>query len=429
MVDENSKFNDIVNRPKYEGDVNFGCVLFDMQDGDNGEQVPRPGAGWASISGHIAFRIKDTDDLSSEVIWITNIDQKEFWKLGLARQTKLKSASYLSTNLLQIMNETGFTVPKMQISKVCENLSSIFNKVMKVASEFYYLNSYLQKDLAQEIRNNIEMPDSLINGYVDEALLRAYQDVVVCKPDFVVEDGDMIVSLKRPRYFHAKQVLETQYPSVDGNWQFMDIQQLTYEAKINSDGDVAAYLISLNKPLIACVELVSYKQVDGIGVNLDELLRFGQTLSVGGRKRDRDWITQPELLYLNHFANLKFGAAYVVDSVIDKSFTTKLPYLGELSNFSYSLGLLAESVWMGLSAREISYETNSKSLVSPRACWIKASDRYWCFESALKIASAGFDVISYGMGAVSLSVSPSELQRLKQIAPLVGLVLPQKLLI
>lgn len=400
----------------------FGCVMFDLQEDASGRRIPMPGEGWASIEGAKAVRIKSSGDLSNDVKWLTNLSQDLFWKSGLVKQSKLKASGYLRTDIGQIMKELGLLPPKMPIVNICEALSEIFTKVMKMAIEFYGLTSFNQPTLALELKEQIVPTDKSISIHVDEALLRSYQDLVMCEKPLSKEKF-LYVSLKKPRYYHAKSILETSIPSANGDWTFYAEEDLPQGTEEKLD-----FLMRLEKPFIAKITIHSFIDPDNLNVDLSKILNLGEAIGEGGKPKDRNWVCQPEILYLSKFAHLDISAAFVADGYQTINQKSQLPYLGELSDFSYTLGLLSENVWIGLSARSVNPQTRSKSMVSPRACWLKAADRFMTLTSVMMLSSAGFTVASYGYGGVTVMVEESKLAQLIEIAPHAGLCVPMNIL-
>lgn len=402
----------------FDDNRKFGCVMFDLQEQANGKMAPMPGSGWASIEGGAAYRIKNTGDLSHEVKWITNLEKEIFWKLGIAKQERFKHSGYMRTDIGQIMKELGLTPPKVAITLVCQNISSIFTKVMKLAKEFYGVNSFTKKDLQSEIKETLFAMDTSISTPVDEALSRAYQDLVICELP-VLKERMNFVTLKRPRYFHAKSILDVSIPTWDGDWDFLGMSDLP-----TNTADKLKFLMEQEKPFIAKVAIHSFSHPENINVDLSKLLNLGEAIGEGGKAKQRNWVCQPELLYLSKFANLDIEAAFVANGYQELEKKIQLPYLGELSDFSYSLGLLSECVWTGLASRSINQKTNHKTVVSPRACWLKAADRFMTLTSAMMLSSAGFIVNSYGYGGVNVVVEDAKLSHLIEIAPHAGLSVP-----
>ena len=399
----------------------FGCVMFDIQEVDN-KSIPVPGSGWASIDGKSAFRIKSIADLSKKIRWLTNLSQEVFWKTGVVKHNHLKASNYLRSDVSQIAKELGLIVPLTPIANICEVISELFSKVMKMSEEFYNIKDFNAKTLSQELKANLIVPDKNISVPVDEALSRAYQDLVIC--DHVLPKNEQLfISLKRPRYFHAKSILETTVPIIDEDWSFISAEELPIHIDKKLD-----YLMNLNKPFVAKIKINSFENTDNLYVDLTKLLNLGEALGDGGRTKERNWVCQPELLYLSKFSNLDIEAVFVAKGYQEIENNINLPYLGELSDFSLSLGILSECLWNGLASRSTNPQTRGNTLVSPRACWLKACDRFMTFTSAMMLSSAGFIVTSYGYGAVNIALDYDKLDHLIDIAPHAGLSIPLNLL-
>lgn len=416
-----NKFKELFNDTKQ---IKFGCVMFDLQEGVDNKLTPMPGSGWASIEGGNAYRINNVGDLSNEIQWITNLSQEIFWKTGVARQNKLKYSGYLRTDISQIIKELGLTQPRIPIVEICKTISEIYNKVMRLAIEFYEITGFTQKDLATEIRNKLYPNDLNISTHVDEALSRAYQDLVVCEHPISKEKVNFI-TLKRPRYYHAKSILESSIPLWNGDWTFIGQEEMPVNIT-----DKIEFLMKKEKPFVVKVAIHSFGFPNGNKMNIDlnRLLNLGEAIGEGGKPKPRNWVCQAELLYLSRFADLDIEAAFIAEGYQELNSKTNLPYLGELSDFSYSLGLLSECVWIGLASRSVNPQTKSKSLVSPRACWLKAADRFMTLTSAMMLSSAGFVINSYGYGGVSIMVEDSKLSKLIEIAPHAGLTVPMNII-
>jgi hypothetical protein len=398
--------------------IRFGCVMFDLQEAPGGKMIPVMGSGWASIDGKTSFRIRSSGELSNNVKWLTNLSQDVFWKSGAVKQTKLKHSGYLRTDITQIMKELGLNPPKMPVAQICETLSELFARVMKLAIEFYGIDSFNQKDLHAEIKEKLIKSDQSISVYVDEALSRAYQDLVICEQPLGLERY-IHVTLKRPRYFHAKSIFDTAIPLWNQDWTFYSQNELpkTTEEKIK-------FLMDQEKPFIAKISINAFHQPENLNIDLSKLLNLGEAIGEGGKTKERNWVCQPELLYLSKFTDLNIDAAFIADGYQIIDVDKFLPYLGDLSDFSYSLGLLAECAWIGLASRSVNQKTKSKSLVSPRACWLKSADRFMTLTSAMMMSSAGFIVNSYGYGGVSIMVDEKDLAKLIEMAPHAGLSVP-----
>ena len=414
-MEKNTQFKDLFDDSQ---NIKFGCIIFDLQEISDNKSIPMPGSGWASIEGKSAFRIKTISELSNQVKWLTNLSQDVLWKTGAVKQTKLKHSGYLRTDVSQISKELGLVIPVTPVTKIAETLSELFNKIMRMAIEFYGLSNFTQKDLQSELKLALMPDDKNISTHLDEALSRAYQDLVICDHE-LQKEKQIFITLKRPRYFHAKSILDTSIPIIGADWSFYGNDDLpaTTDKKLE-------FLMGLDKPFITKISIDNFENTDNLYVDLGKLLNLGEALGDGGKTKERNWVCQPELLYLSRFANLNIEAAFVAQGYQEIENNIILPYLGELSDFSLSLGILSECIWTGVASRSVNPQTRGKTLVSPRACWLKAADRFMTFTSAMMLSSAGFIVTSYGYGAVNIAIEEDKIPQLIEIAPHAGLCIP-----
>ncbi len=396
--------------------LKVGCVLFDYQENEDGKNMPVFGTGWASISGGPAFRIRGVNDLSNDVKWITNLHQEYHWKSGAVKYSKLKHSGYFRTDVSMMMKELGMSIQRLTTAKVCENLSGIFIRIIQVASEFFDIESLNESDFPSEIKNVIIDKDDNINNYVDEALLRSYQDIVNCTKE--LPKGKKIITLRIPRFLHSQNILNSAVPLLSEKWEFYD------EENLPEDFDERkSFLLTIKKPFVAKISLEPFQ--DGRFSNLLNLLNLGEATGERGRRVVRNWVSQNEFLFLRKFADIKVSAVFVSENGYKKLQLKKgLPNLGPLSSMSYSLGILSECFWISLASRSTNPMTKTKTLVTPRACWLRSSDRFYTFTAAFKLRNAGFDIISYGVGAVTVAVDEKNIKKLVDLASRAGLVPP-----
>lgn len=407
-LDLNSLFNDAAQS-------GFGCVLFDMQDDGSERMTPQPGKGWASANGKEAVRIHSPDDLASDIRWLTNLDRHTFYRSGAVRMKKLRESSYLKTDLGQIMRETGLAPQKLTSAKACEGLSEVFARLMKIAQAHYEIPSIREDEFFAELRPLLLPADAPVSLEVDEALSRAFLETVIC-PSAKVEGGRRVL-LKRPRLEHARQILDTAIP--DGEWEFVGVDAMPEEsARLE-------WLSGLKRPALMKVAIKGF--VERCPAWAPALLQLGEASAGGARKKERSWMTLQEARYFSRYAKLDIQAVFLAEGWRDVGARKELCEMGELSDLSISLGLIAEAHWLALASPSRHPVTKQKTLVSPRACWLRATDRFLCFAAALPLASAGFSVSSYGAGEVVVTARADRMRDLAQIAPACGLTAPAAL--
>lgn len=390
----------------------YGCVLFDLVDQGDGKMAPEPGPGWASVNGLPATRIASVNDLDSDVKWLTNLDRAMFWKSGFVRMRKLRESSYFKTDLGQIMRELGLMPKKITSAKACELTSEIFARTMRWGVRHYGIKELGEQEWIDEVRGAIAEQDVPLGMEIDEALSRAFIDFVPC----VVrkEEGQRLITLRRPRVSHAKNVLGTAIPG--GGWKFLG------EADMPAQEERAAWLWKKQKPCLVKIAIRGFQE--GCPSHVPGLLQLGEAIGQGGRRKERNWMTLQEARYFGRYAKVEIQAAFEAERWELFEGDSQPLDQGELSDLSISLGLLGEAHWMAVAGRSRHPVTRSKSMVSPRACWLRASDRFYCFAASLPIAAAGFQVLSYGGGAVSVLATPARLGELWELASECGLMGP-----
>ena len=409
MAAKEFDFNALFEEPAHGG---FGCVLFDLVESAEGRMSPAPGKGWASVGGQKAQRIGSIDELSPDVRWLTNLDRSTFWKSGCVRLKKLRESSYLKTDLGQIMREVGIVPKRLTTAGSCEQSSEIFARTMSWAMVHYDISELVEQEWIDEVRPRLFPSDSSVSMEVDEALRRCYVDYVVCSTPRL--EGSRLVTLRRPRLLHANSILATAIPQ--GEWEFIPGDAMPDEhARLD-------WLWQMQRPVLVKVFIKGFGEK--CPAHVPALLQMGEALGEGGRKKERNWLTLQEVRYFSRYARLEIQAAFAAEGWTSFNGAKRILELGDLSPFSISLGLLAESHWMSLSGRSRNPLTRSKNMVSPRAAWFRATDRFLCFCSALPLAASGFSIVSYGGGCVSVAARPESMMELAEVAAACGLSSP-----
>lgn len=404
--------------------ITFGAVMFDLHD-VNGQEKPLPGSGWCSIEGQESTRIQNIEELDKEVIWLSNLSKSVLWSTGTVKYNNIKASSYLSTKVGDLMKELNIrpSAVGVSISVATEIIAQIFFKVMLHAKNFYEIDDFKGKDLAEILCNKIVPKDRNISDNVDEAMSRSYLDIYKDNNYKYNYDKYIYAKLRKPRLSHLTSIFDTAMPRWDEDWELYGEKELPIqEQRIK-------YLFELDKPFVAKVEILSYKE--NAKVNYENIIGLGENAGDNGKIRIRNWVSNSELLFLSKVANLKITHAFVAGGYQKVSDLCELPYSGSLSDFSISLGLLSESLFNGLSQKSYNPKYKNKALVSPRAVWLRSADRYECFKSVLLLSSWDFKVVTYGSGAIELEIPKdnlSQLDKLIELAPHAGLIVPLNVL-
>ena len=378
----------------------FGAVVFDDDK--------RPAAGWASVKGKEAFRVRGTGDLASDIIWWTNLDGQVFFAFGGLSAARMKRSEYLKPNMTQLHAELGLEIVRMPASRIAEITAEVFDRVMRLAQEHYGLDRPGDRTLAEDLFAKIVREDKPITPEIDEALAQAYQAWVSCET--AAPTGSKYTTFRRPRIAHSLDVLMT--PTPGEQWEFVDAARLPPESRRID------WLLAQNRPALV---KASVKRVEH---DVAPVIAFG-----GGQQKERSWMSHPELLYMSKFAKLKVEAAFLGAGYVPQKVYSP-PYTGApVGVLSISVGIVMENYCVALSiARSYRRFKNERMTIhSPRAVWFAASDRFHSLIPALMMHGSGFTVRGYGRGSVMLALQRGALRDARACAAAAGLLAPLNL--
>lgn len=374
----------------------YGSVIFDDE--------ARPLAGWASVRGKTAYRIRGTGDLASDILWWTNLPASTFMTTGGLPSTRFKRNDYLRPNMGQLQAELGLLVSRMSAARIVEIASEIFDRVMRLAMTHYGLQRAQDLTLSDDLYRHIIKEDQPITPEIDEALRQAYQSYVQCETAMPLHSKMM--TFRRPRITHSLDVLATPVPG--DQWEFVD------ESKLGPESKRLDWLVSQDRPALV---RVSIKRVDH---------DVAQIISFGGSREPRNWVSHPELLTLSKFAKIKIDSAFLGTEYAPHPVYRDMFTGGQMGPLSTSVGILAENYTLALSTPR-SFRRFSKSpekVTPPRSAWYAASDRFHMLMPALMMHGSGFVVRGYGRGMVIVGVQRGALQEARACASAAGLLAP-----
>jgi hypothetical protein len=373
-----------------------GAVVFDDDQ--------RPGAGWASVAGDRAFRIRGTGDLASDVFWWTNLEHKAFVSYSISNP-KLKRTTYLRPNMTQLHQELGLVTVRMPPARIAEITAEIFNRVLRLAQEHYGFDKPYDQTLSADLFRVLIDEDTSITPEIDNALRQSYQTWYECenKPP----QGAKTITFRRPRIQHALDVLSTPVPGEQ--WEFVDGSSMVSEDKR------VDWLINQSRPVLARVSVKS------VQFQVAKIVSFG-----GGAQEPRSWMSHPELLMMSKFANVRVQSAFLANDYAPQPVLKPLYSGGSFGSLSVSNGILSENYWVAMSiASTVKRFHRDKPLIhSPRAVWFSAADRFYTMLPAMMMDGSGFCVRGYGRGMVTVAVQRGMLGDARSCAAAAGLNAP-----
>lgn len=399
----------------------YGCVRF--------EDPHQHNTGWASIDGEPAFRIKGTENLPSDVLFIINLNTGLMWKCGFNIHSRFRSSEYLSLRYLNeevspdAKNKTSTTWMPYNITALLgideddwpeqvRVMSILFGRIMRAADGLLGMKGTPCYSLDYGLRKHLLPDDPVLDRNLVQAIDNATVTYTQCEVEADVYYADVrrfVVGL--PRASHGLSVLNTIVPF--GDWRLMEKRELP-----SSQQAVYDWVREQNGRLLAQIA------VEDMDKNLNKIFNFGS-----GHERRR-WVTSDELLWLSELATLRIKNAYICEDIISgkklvSDFLDKIkgrePYL----DLSISMSLLIENIWGGVSKpmgppAHIIKDGKSANMLRP---FYKATDLRLCLDAAITLQSLGVYVISYGKGKITFLTDKND-EEVARVCQQAGVIPP-----
>lgn len=380
--------------------IQYGCVKFD--------DVRHHDTGWASIAGKPAFRIANTRDLSSDVVWLTNLDYEMSFQSGMGMHAGFRRSDYLSEYFLRTAKkEATFTGELYDFSKILgsqsingpeltERGAAIFDRVMALASHKLGIQDPPPYSLSRGIRDSMMGYDAILPQVIVDALEDATSSFVWVERDTALSNADTWLTLSLPRVNHGTACAN--FPEPMGDWLPLQLPNQNEDAIDDWACDLNGYFIA-------------QFSIENMNEQAHRLVNFGS-----GRKTRR-WTTGVELAVLNKVGRVTLKKAYRPSSVAPiESLLPLLESHNDMHELSLSTGLLWQNIWTGLCSKRQppAHIRRNNPSINALAPFIRANDRNACFLAALALQKKGIQIISYGRGKITIQHNGDD-ERLAEI--------------
>lgn len=384
------------------------CCFDDIDDAES---------GWASVSGGDADRVSGPGDLSSNVLWVTNLPYFSHQKLNLRMSGNIFDEQYFRTKVSQIGVENGIESSPKELAEFC---SRIFQKVAELGRSHFGIDlsspgyryhktmSYgLIPDHARrqpEGRNSAEIMEAISHSTQANQAMSG-----VKRPS-----GSSAISLVFPRHAYGQWLLGLPLP-IGTKW-------VTVKQKENSTKFGVEQGQKLRNTTAVVERLAGYGEKNAMFLRTRVLSMepFYRNFAAfgSGEKIMRRWATLPEVLELSRYAKISIEGGYMCPlGAVEEVPSEVFGY----SDMSYARGLLIENIWAAL-ASPITVQSGSRR--TALEAYLRAYDRIACGRAAAHMARRGFVVGSYSMGRVVVFLRPGEGERVAKAALDVGLLPP-----
>lgn len=367
--------------------------------------------GWYSIAGSEPVRINSHGQLQSDVLWVTNINYRQYRKLNLTSTPNIFDEQYFRTSLRQISSEVGLLEDPKSLVVFA---SKVFTRVVDLGKKYFNLDitnpgyryySLLADRIMPPFMRKRPMESfalDLIDGF--KQATQANQAITGLK----APQGSAIQSFVIPRVAHAKWLLSQGYPG-SGTWTELKKKDYTAVFGIEDGQEVRGTKSKVNQ----LIELGKTKAAI-LRVNVVSIDNFHRTFSTfgAGVKHTRKWATIPEIIHMARYSKIEIEGGYATDlkklNILDK---IKLDDFDNQLDYSYSLGLFLENVWIALT--NPLYGNGQHTAVG---AYMRSYDRLICARYAEMFSEYNCVIGSYGTGRVLVYVRPNENYTIGELA-------------
>lgn len=405
----------------YDDGVNrkFGVVLFDSPED--------PGPGWIGIGGDRsrAARISGPHELSTEVIWWTNVNYEHFFR-GVSeiwRNPWLRHDKYLVVGPADVLKEWGHDPKLVGADFVAKFVAEAFARIMTIAYNLVRrtdpklrMDRFFEgKTLRDDLRRL--MPEAEYPKGEAAMMMKSGQAYSEFSSATVrMPKGAKMIRLRKPRVTYCWELLQTPFPL--GPWEYVSRADM----KSNVEERLQTILKS-PAPIMAEITLSNMQ------AEVAPIYGFGQSTDKG-KNVQRTWVAHPELAMLARFAKIEVRNAWQ-----GREYASMMPDLPEAvkeflqekyTDLSWSAGVVAETLWRAAAlpqekGKAGTRDSGEKPHTSWRGAWIKAADKSSMFMEAMRLSELGYAVSSYGLGWVFCGVAEEDVANLIKDAATLGL--------
>ena len=399
----------------------FGVVLFD--------DVKEPMDGFSCVAGKTPSRISGINELSTDVIWWTNIPYQEFYNSTEAwRSPWLRHDKYLVVSPRDALIEWAIDPATADINIVANIAAQAFDGVMRLAfrlikdveprakMEDVFTGKFLREDL-RRLLPELEYPQGEAASIMKSGA--AFQEFT--KTSLMSMRGGRWVTLRKPRLSYAHEMLQTPVPK--GPYEFYGRADMRSFAKKNNN-DKAGWVVKHDQP---CMSEIAINKFDA---DVSTIYGFGNATDKDKRIA-RSWISHPEILIMNKFSEIDVKSIYMAEEY--DLLGPQLPepvkdfLTDKLAETSWSAGIVAETLWRAIPLAEDKTKPGAavggdRAHTSWQGAWLKGADKTSMFLSAMQLTEKGYSVVSYGLGWLKVSVLDDNIPDLIKDGLSVGLI-------
>lgn len=385
--------------------IKIGVCIFD--------DPKAPRSGYSSIDGSIPTHVSGYNELTTDVLWVTNLEFPVFKELNMLRLRHLAQAQYFRTSIRMLQIEFGISDHK----QLAQFMSKLFTRTAQLGLQHFGADpANFNYRYHQALSSRLHIPGMI------EPLQGLDQNAIQQVIDHSTQENQAMTGVKRPdrsspisfcfpREAYGQWLLDRIYP-VSNVWKSDNLKR---EFTIGTrDGKKLSLTDSFVKTCGDYFRNHSRATFFRISVQSHEPSHRAFASFGAGSKEPRVWASWPELLEL-----LEYSVVTVYESLSTAAGTIReyLPeYIGS-TGFGVSEALLFENLYVALAS-----PINRKN--TALGAYIRAYDRAACGRAAAYFHNAGFVVGSYSSGRVVLLLTEGQKERAAKLALDFGLIPP-----
>lgn len=379
-----------------------GAVMFDPSrhiEAADGKLISLKDC-WASVSGNAAFPIQSVHDLPSSVVWLTNLSYSDHYESGLYKNPNFKHSGWLRSTYYQIASELGIDPNHATPDISVPAMAGIAQRVITHSKNEFSVEVKSSK-LVEDFATALSIPKSKISDRFYDCFEPVAEHPFVSTIKVQSYTSKMPgATVRRNRITHAKEVLNYAGLPDDKHWELV---------KKRSQPNFDKWIADLDKPfLVQCT-------VSDVKPKVAEILSWGS-----GAKNPRKWLTDTEYRAVQKYATVACSAVLVNQKPAQIPAITDLLPDENLAPLSFSMGLIAEQIWLALANKNVTYGKNRRFTAA--AAWVRAADRMLMFEHAKKLHTEGIDVLGYGVGSIRVAYPKNGLKHVLEASTKHGLL-------
>lgn len=392
----------------------IGVALYEKADPLN-----RSG-NWACEFRGEPFEFSSANDLTAQILWVTNCTYDQLSQVGLRIKPNIADERYFRTSMSQIGQELGIGNLSLRDQSVV--LAEIVGCASEMARLQLGMTQYPTKGLAHAVGQLFGWDEPASNSSICMVAGFSSQTYTACERDNRFASNCDIFTFWKPRFEWASYLLDHPLP-ISTDLHVIGSHRLPDQG--TNVASLVEWAYEKKMPIFAKVRIHALENVVGRLLNYGAGAAGHSSRSVDGESFDarnmREWCSLPELAVLAEAGDIN------VEQVCTASGWSKPGINLHRSNAcsaSYSYGLVAENLWVGMTK---SNSGNGRLAKSLSTSWLQAVDRMECLKIAENLHGHGFEVMTYGYGRITVACPKSIRNLIPQIARENGLMYPAKL--